>query len=106
MPRKALYYRCRTLILLRFLPLGNVFKPFICKFNKAVKKPVCEKRTYDPNFWAWKGEVERRKAQLRWGNRELALHAGLSLSQVNNYMAGNYPNDNPREPIERALGMR
>jgi lambda repressor-like predicted transcriptional regulator len=64
------------------------------------------KRVLSDDFRAWKGEATKLKVQRGWTNRDLALRAGLSLSQVNNYMAGSYPNDYPREPIERALGMR
>lgn len=64
------------------------------------------KRVLSDDFRAWKAEATKRKVERNWTNRDLALRAGLSLSQVNNYMAGNYPNDYPKEPIERALGMR
>ena len=37
---------------------------------------------------------------------QLAKAAGLGVGQVQKYMTGKYHNDNPREPIERALGMR
>lgn len=64
------------------------------------------KRVLDEDFRTWKGRAEQKKIELQLTNRALALRAGLSLSQVNQYMSGIYPNDNPREPIERALGMR
>ena len=64
------------------------------------------KRVLSDDFRAWKGEATKRQVERGWTNRDLALRAGLSLSQVNNYMAGSYPNDYPKEPIERALGMR
>lgn len=54
----------------------------------------------------WKAEVAKRKMMLGWGNRELALHAGLSKGVVDKYMSGHYPNETPKERIETALGMR
>ena len=59
----------------------------------------------DENFRKWKGRAEQKKVELNLTNRTLALRAGLSIYQVNMYMSGRYPNDNPRLPIERALGM-
>lgn len=53
----------------------------------------------------WKAEVAKRKKLLGWNNRDLAIHAGLSQGVVNKYLSGHYPNDIPKEPIERALGM-
>ena len=41
-----------------------------------------------------------------WNYSQLAKAAGLGVGQVQKYMTGKYHNDNPREPIERALGMR
>lgn len=64
------------------------------------------KRVLSDEFRVWKGEATKLKVQRGWTNRDLALQAGLSLSQVNSYMSGNYPNDYPRAPIEKALGMR
>ena len=75
-------------------------------FNKAVENMARTKRVLDEDFRTWKGRAEQKKVELQLTNRALALRSGLSLSQVNQYMGGTYPNDNPREPIERALGMR
>ena len=53
----------------------------------------------------WKAEVAKRKKLLGWNNRELAIRAGLSYGVVSKYLSGCYPNDIPKESIEKALGM-
>ncbi len=64
------------------------------------------KKILNEDFLRWKGRAEQRKVELGLTNRDVALRAGLSTSQVNKFMAGTYPNDIPRESIERVLGMR
>lgn len=86
--------------------LAMFLTPLFVIFNKAVENMARTKRVLDEDFRTWKGRAEQKKVELQLTNRALALRAGLSLSQVNQYMGGTYPNDNPREPIERALGMR
>ena len=49
----------------------------------------------------WKAEVVKQKSLRNWNYTQLARAAGLGVGQV-----GKYPNDNPRVPIEKALGMR
>lgn len=74
-------------------------------FDNEVKNVASGNRMADENFRKWKGRAEQKKVELNLTNRTLALRAGLSIYQVNMYMSGRYPNDNPRLPIERALGM-
>ena len=57
------------------------------------------------NSLEFRAEVKKQLALRGWKYRDLALHAGLSLSTVNQYMQGRYPNDIPRELIARALGI-
>ena len=54
----------------------------------------------------WKAEAVKKKTLRGWNYSQLAKAAGLGVGQVQKYMTGKYHNDNPREPIERALGMR
>ena len=69
----------------------------------------------------WKAEAVKQKTLRGWNYSQLAKAAGLGVGQVQKYMTGKYHglspfrfrfrpgkyhNDNPREPIERALGMR
>lgn len=53
----------------------------------------------------WKAEAVKQLALRGWTYNDLARETGLSKSVINRYMSGNYFNDNPRLPIERALGM-
>ena len=82
------------------------FRASFITFDKAVENMARNKRILSDEFRAWKGEATKLKVQHGWTNRELAVAAPMSIYQVNNYMSGNYPNDYPKEPIERALGMR
>ena len=54
----------------------------------------------------WKAEVVKQKSLRNWNYTQLARAAGLGVGQVQKYVSGKYPNDNPRVPIEKALGMR
>ena len=54
----------------------------------------------------WKAEAVKQKTLRGWNYSQLAKAAGLGVGQVQKYMTGKNHNDNPREPIERALGMR
>ncbi len=54
----------------------------------------------------WKAEVVKQKTLRNWNYAQLARAAGLGVGQVQKYVAGKYTCDNPKEPIERALGMR
>ena len=51
----------------------------------------------------WKAEIVKQKTLLGWNYKQLARAAGLGIGQVQKYVAGKYPCDNPRVPIERAL---
>ena len=53
----------------------------------------------------WKAEAVKQKTLRGWNYSQLAKRQAWRR-QVQKYMTGKYHNDNPREPIERALGMR
>lgn len=54
---------------------------------------------------AWKAEAVKQLALRGWTYSDLARETGFSKSVIDRYMSGKYHNDNPRGPIERALGM-
>jgi transposase-like protein len=74
------------------------------------QKGACHKevKALKSTSWSpeWKAEAVKQKTLRGWNYSQLAKAAGLGVGQVQKYMTGKYHNDNPREPIERALGMR
>nr|MBP7955838.1 hypothetical protein [Faecalibacterium sp.] len=74
------------------------------------QKEACHKevKALKSTSWSpeWKAEAVKQKTLRGWNYSQLAKAAGLGVGQVQKYMTGKYHNDNPREPIERALGMR
>lgn len=53
----------------------------------------------------FRAEVKKRLALRKWTYKDLARWSGLGYSTVCNYMSGCYPNDRPKEPIAKALGI-
>lgn len=53
----------------------------------------------------FRAEVRRQLTLRGWTYKDLAKWSGLSRAVVNRYMCGNYPNDLPKEPIAKALGI-
>ena len=53
----------------------------------------------------WIGEVKKRLSIRGMTYEKLAKMTGYSESTIRKYMCGRYSNDNPRERIERVLGM-
>lgn len=53
----------------------------------------------------WEGEVKKQMKLRDMTGRDLAKASGWSESAVRKCISGHYHNDNPRVPIERALGI-
>ena len=53
----------------------------------------------------FRAEVKKQLTLRKWSYRDLARWAGLGYDAVRLYMQGRYPNDYPKEPIAKALGI-